>query len=84
MKKNGKKIVHYLAERPLIFVSIFIVRCYQWIISPLFPQTCRFSPTCSEYSIQSIRKHGFFRGVVKSLHRLSKCHPFHEGGYDPV
>ncbi|AFM43551.1 hypothetical protein Desaci_4723 [Desulfosporosinus acidiphilus SJ4] len=63
---------------------IFILRFYQKFISPLKGQTCRFYPTCSEYSIQALKKYGFFRGSYKSLVRILKCHPFHPGGHDPV
>ncbi|MEG6617232.1 membrane protein insertion efficiency factor YidD [Peptococcaceae bacterium 1198_IL3148] len=57
---------------------------YQKVISPLKPRTCRFYPTCSEYSIQAIKKYGVNRGLWLTLKRLLKCHPFHPGGYDPV
>lgn len=50
----------------------------------MFPPHCRFYPTCSEYSYQAVKKYGFFKGVWMSVIRISKCHPFHEGGYDPV
>ncbi len=63
---------------------IYIIRLYQKIISPLFPQTCRFSPTCSEYSIQAVNKYGLVKGLVLGLKRIIRCHPFNPGGYDPV
>ncbi|MGD9899385.1 MAG: membrane protein insertion efficiency factor YidD [Calditrichaceae bacterium] len=65
-------------------ILLLLIRGYQKIISPLFPPSCRFYPTCSEYSYQSIDKHGFFKGLWYSLIRISKCHPFHPGGFDPV
>jgi putative membrane protein insertion efficiency factor len=57
---------------------------YQRVISPLKPATCRFYPTCSEYSIQAVRKYGVVKGLWLTVKRLSKCHPFHPGGYDPL
>ncbi|PID71909.1 MAG: membrane protein insertion efficiency factor YidD [Desulfobulbus propionicus] len=57
---------------------------YQYVISPLFPPTCRFSPTCSQYAIEAVQKYGAFRGGLKSLWRILRCHPFSQGGYDPV
>ncbi|MBM7855827.1 putative membrane protein insertion efficiency factor [Desulfohalotomaculum tongense] len=57
---------------------------YQRIISPLKPRTCRFYPTCSEYSIQAVQKYGVCKGLWLTVKRLLKCHPFHPGGYDPV
>ncbi len=65
-------------------VLIGLIRFYQKFISPLKRPSCRFYPSCSEYSIQAIRKYGVLRGVWKSIVRISKCHPFHPGGYDPV
>lgn len=65
-------------------VLILFIRFYQIFISPLFPPTCRFYPTCSQYAIEAIQKKGIIRGIVLIVKRLSKCHPFHEGGYDPV
>lgn len=63
---------------------ISLIRFYQKFISPLKRPSCRFYPTCSEYSIQAIKKYGAIKGTWKSIVRISKCHPFHPGGYDPV
>ena len=61
-----------------------LIRGYQRWISPVLPQACRFYPTCSEYMLQAIERHGVWQGIGKGLWRLLKCHPFHKGGYDPV
>ena len=63
---------------------LVLISFYKKFISPLFPPHCRFYPTCSEYSYQSIRNHGVVKGLWYSIVRISKCHPFHVGGYDPV
>jgi len=63
---------------------IVLIRLYQKFLSPLKGQTCRFYPTCSEYTVQVLLKYGFIRGSWKSIKRISKCHPFHPGGNDPV
>ncbi|MFR9142652.1 MAG: membrane protein insertion efficiency factor YidD [Phascolarctobacterium faecium] len=60
------------------------IRFYQLFISPLFPPTCRFYPTCSQYAIEAIRKKGALKGGWLAVKRIAKCHPFHPGGYDPV
>jgi putative membrane protein insertion efficiency factor len=65
-------------------IFLFIIKLYQKIVSPLLPPHCRFYPTCSEYGYQSIIKHGIFKGGWYTLLRLGKCHPLHEGGFDPV
>jgi uncharacterized protein len=64
-------------------VLIRCVRCYQRAISPLLGPTCRFQPTCSEYMIGAIRKHGTIRGGLRGIWRILRCHPFTRGGYDP-
>ncbi|MBE9547320.1 MAG: membrane protein insertion efficiency factor YidD [Proteobacteria bacterium] len=69
-----------------IFKKILIgfIRFYQIFISPFFPQCCRFYPSCSEYAITSIGRHGPFKGLFFSVMRLLRCHPLNPGGYDPV
>ena len=66
------------------YVLAFLIVLYQKLFSSWLPPACRFSPTCSQYAKEAILKHGFFQGAGLALKRLSKCHPFHEGGYDPV
>jgi hypothetical protein len=65
-------------------VLIAIVRIYQATLSRFLGGQCRFMPTCSEYFIQSVQKHGAMRGSVRGLWRLVRCHPFSKGGYDPA
>ena len=57
---------------------------YKRYASPLLPRACRFQPTCSEYAREALLRHGFVRGAGLALRRLGRCHPFHEGGVDPV
>lgn len=66
------------------YILIGMVRLYQMAISPFFPQSCRFYPTCSEYAIQAIQRYGALKGLSKAASRIMKCHPLHPGGYDPV
>ena len=63
---------------------IAALRFYKRWISPLLPSACRFYPTCSEYMMEAVQRYGAARGVWLGVCRLSRCHPFHQGGYDPV
>lgn len=61
-----------------------LIRAYQLVVSPVIPASCRFTPTCSQYALESINRFGALRGGGKALRRVLRCHPFHPGGYDPV
>jgi putative membrane protein insertion efficiency factor len=63
---------------------IKMVRGYQLLISPFLGNNCRYMPTCSAYTLEAVEKWGPWRGLWMGLKRISRCHPFHEGGYDPV
>ena len=65
-------------------ILMSIIKFYQKAISPLTPPSCRFYPTCSHYGLEAIETHGALKGSWLAIRRISKCHPFHEGGYDPV
>ncbi len=71
-------------QRLLKKFFILLVRLYQIILSPLFPQSCRFTPTCSEYAIEAIERLGILKGGWMGIVRIFRCHPFSSGGYDPV
>lgn len=72
-------ILKYLSK-----LLVLVIKFYQKYISPLKGKTCRFYPTCSQYTIDALGKYGFFKGSYLSIKRILKCHPFHEGGYDPL
>lgn len=63
---------------------ILLVRFYQYAISPLFPSSCRYTPTCSQYMVEALQKHGAIRGTWLGLKRISSCHPWGGHGHDPV
>ena len=67
-----------------VIIIVKIIRLYQIIISPLIGSNCRYSPTCSTYSIESFKKHGLIKGGKLSIKRILSCHPFGNSGYDPV
>lgn len=64
--------------------TITAIKGYQYLVSPLLGNCCRFHPTCSCYAIEAVNHHGSLKGGYLTLRRLIKCHPFHPGGYDPV
>jgi len=68
----------------LIYPFIIIIKFYQSFISPLIGSNCRYTPTCSTYSIDSLKKHGLIKGMFLSIKRISKCNSLFKGGYDPV
>jgi len=66
------------------YILILLIRFYRSFISPLFPPSCRFQPTCSQYCLEAIQEFGALRGSYLGVKRVLKCHPFHPGGYDPI
>jgi len=71
-------------RNPLKTVLIYLIRGYQVGISPLLPPSCRYSPTCSHYGIEALKKHGLLKGSWLTIRRIVRCHPWAKGGYDPV
>jgi uncharacterized protein len=65
-------------------IALKLIRGYQIVISPLFPPSCRYLPTCSEYGYEAIEKYGIIKGGWMAIRRILRCHPFRPGGYDPV
>lgn len=70
------KIISFLLKIP--------IKIYQWFISPIFPNTCRYAPTCSHYAVEALDEWGPIRGLWIAFKRLSRCHPWGDSGYDPV
>jgi uncharacterized protein len=83
MTSNRLARVGRLLVKAPAFVLVTLVRLYQWLISPLLGQRCRFYPSCSEYFIGAVRKYGAISGSLRGIWRICRCHPFHPGGYDP-
>ena len=65
-------------------ILILLIRAYRYFISPLIGPNCRFTPSCSEYAMLAISKHGVARGAMLSFNRVLRCNPWHPGGHDPV
>lgn len=66
------------------YLFIWIVRGYQLMISPYFPPSCRYQPTCSSYAIEALNEYGALKGGWMAIKRISRCHPWADGGYDPI
>ncbi len=63
---------------------VCLIKFYQKVISPMFPPSCRYYPTCSQYAVEALQKHGFFKGSAMAIWRILRCNPWSKGGYDPV
>ena len=73
-----------ILKKIIIFPFIFLIKLYQNLISPLLAPSCRFTPTCSNYALECITKHGPLKGIILTIKRISKCHPWGKSGFDPV
>jgi len=73
-----------LIQKAIIALLILPIRVYQLAISPYLPPSCRHVPTCSQYAIEALRRHGIFRGTILEISRLLRCHPWGSSGFDPV
>ena len=71
-------------KKIFVFPLVIIIKLYQFVISPLTPPSCRYSPTCSQYSLEALKKYGIIKGVSLTFKRLIKCHPWGGSGYDPI
>ncbi|HET8709726.1 MAG TPA: membrane protein insertion efficiency factor YidD [Spongiibacteraceae bacterium] len=65
-------------------ILVALINCYRWCISPLLGERCRFYPSCSQYAIDALHTHSLPRALWLTIRRLGRCHPWHDGGYDPV
>ena len=68
----------------ITYILIKFIKSYQFLLSPLLGQSCRHYPTCSNYSIEALKTYGFFKGLFLSIKRILSCHPWGQGGFDPV
>lgn len=84
MKTNVIKLIGRAADGFLARLLSLVVLFYRGAISPLFPPSCRFTPTCSRYALEALRRHGALKGSWLTLKRLLRCHPWGGSGYDPV
>lgn len=65
-------------------ILLALIRAYQYLVSPMLGPSCRFTPTCSEYAVEALKKYGVIKGGWLSVKRVGRCHPWHDGGYDPL
>jgi uncharacterized protein len=73
-----------LITKPLSYLSIGLIKIYQYTISPLLGASCRYQPSCSQYGIEALKKYGFFKGGYLTVKRFLSCHPWGGHGHDPV
>lgn len=78
------KRLRHSCKRIAVAPLVVLVKFYQLCISPLTPPSCRFTPTCSQYALEALRRHGPVKGLWLTLRRLARCHPWGGNGYDPV
>jgi uncharacterized protein len=78
---SAGNIIQELGMKKLVQIAL---RGYKWAISPLFPPSCRYTPTCSEYALEAVERYGALRGSAMAVRRLLGCHPLARGGFDPV
>ena len=71
-------------QKIMTALLVALVKSYQLALSPFFGQQCRFTPTCSQYAIEALQIHGSAKGLMLTVKRISRCHPWHTGGHDPV
>ncbi len=65
-------------------VFLALIRAYQYLLRPMLGSNCRFYPSCSDYALEAIERHGALRGLWLAVRRVARCHPYHPGGFDPV
>jgi len=78
------KQIYNIVIKIITFPFIIIIKIYQVLISPLFQSSCRYTPTCSHYTVEALKKYGLFKGGWLGIKRISKCHPWGGSGHDPV
>lgn len=85
MKKNGVSKIVYILTYPIRIVLLGLIYFYKLCISPLFPNSCRFTPTCSTYCLIALKEYGIIKGLGLTVWRIMRCNPFNKNcGYDPV
>lgn len=84
MIKMDVKQIYKAIIKLVTFPFIIVIKIYQILISPLFSSSCRYTPTCSQYSLETLKKYGLFKGGWLGIKRISKCHPWGGSGHDPV
>ena len=83
-RRTPIRSIFHVLNAMCVGAMVFLLRLYQFAIRPFLAGACKFVPTCSEYGIEALERHGWRRGLFLTLRRISRCHPFGRGGIDPV
>jgi len=81
---TGSMQIYKIIIKVITFPFVVVIKLYQVLVSPLLPSSCRYTPTCSHYTLEALKKYGLFKGGWLGIKRISKCHPWGGSGYDPV
>jgi putative membrane protein insertion efficiency factor len=84
MIKVDSKQIYNAIIKTITFPVIVVIKIYQIAVSPFFRSSCRYTPTCSHYTLEALKKYGLFKGGWLGIKRISKCHPWGGSGHDPV
>lgn len=76
--------IYYFITQLIVFILIIPIKIYKYLISPILPNSCRYTPTCSEYAVDALKKHGPIKGLFLAIKRILSCNPWGGSGYDPV
>ena len=82
--KKRWKLLSQKMNKVITFIPVLLIKVYKYTLSPLLPNACRYTPTCSEYAVEALKKHGLIKGTILAARRIASCNPYGGHGHDPV